>query len=317
MNQSRNIRAKWNISNEMIRSIVFHVLFYWSRFIILCVGVTLNATNLIKFLSDKSIVLSDALKFCFQFNIFLLYIAIDATIRENTFKYYFSIVIMFHNAILFAIIPATVGFTISFKFWIIFGLSIFSFLIEGSISIVMSYLQRNEKNLELFKKVGANPKINNAFATRKALETFGQANLFFAFILFEVFWIPPNKLTQLIQLYNYLIVLITFIQQLSISVRFNNEIVIQRKISIGISYFKIIAVIGLVAWRSAIHVRGNINTRLDYFHTVLNIDILFVSAAMQYYLIKDFNQFGSGLKEYLKDTAKSINLSSRKKIKSK
>lgn len=317
MNHAKHIRAKWNSSTDMIRSCIFHIVFFWSRIAVLCIGISLNASNVIKYSRIEFNILFDALKYFYQFNIFLLYVVIDSTIRENIFKYYFSIVIMFHNAILFFAFPATFGFAVSFRFWFFTGLCILSFIFEGLITLYISYLNRNAKNLELFKKVGASPKVNDAFATRKALETFGQANMFLIFVLIEVFWIPADINIQLLQIANYLIVLLTFVQQITISVRFNDEHVTQRKIAIGLSYLKIFSVIGLIAWRGAVHLNGNTNTRIDFFHTVFDADILIASIIMQYYLIKDFKQFGSGLKEHFKKSAKSIDLRSNIKQKRK
>lgn len=246
--------------------------------------------------------------FLVSFNIFQLYLELQSFTSGNIYGYYMAIVVMIHNSVLTMFIPSTTSLPVYFEYWIVFSIISGAFVLEALITIYTIYLRRYESSLDIFRKVGANPRINTAFTTRKILQTFGMINMFFALCLgCKDFVIPSTRFTQPATIrFSYIVV--TCIQQLFISINFHDEDFVQRKIAIYISLFKILLIIGAIVWtKVAGPPRLGISNSVEIF---VLADALAVSVITTWFLINDTKQFGSGVKEYLIFRTKKLDLSS-------
>lgn len=94
-------------------------------------------------------------------SMFSFYLVCQGIITQNIYVFDLAIVILIHNAILMLLVdlnlahPGLGGYNLSLKiyFW--------SYVVEAVYALCVRYLQRAEINLFLFKKIGANPKINS------------------------------------------------------------------------------------------------------------------------------------------------------------
>jgi hypothetical protein len=108
-------------------------------------------------------------------------------------------------------------------------LFIASFIIEALMSMYLIYSRRNENNFQLFKKIGADKRINKAFSTRKLLESSGSLNVFMASVIFMKLILPPKTTIGFSSFSILIFTVFTYTQQLFISVGINEERVGQRK----------------------------------------------------------------------------------------
>ncbi|ELA41930.1 uncharacterized protein VICG_01114, partial [Vittaforma corneae ATCC 50505] len=103
--------------------------------------------------------------------------------------------------------------------------------------------------------------------------------------------------------------ILTFVQQLFISVSFNQESRTQRKIAISLSFLKIPVAIGVMVWYSLTTISKEGHPKSKAVLMYLFSDILIITVLMNYVLLQDTRKFGSGLKEFLKFKTKKIQLS--------
>lgn len=315
------MKSHLNLSNQSALSpfpfltFVFHVIFFWIRLSGLITIFGLRSDFLgSKYVNAPPAIINGVLEtandlvFLISFNMFQLYLELWSFTSGNIYGYYMAIVIMIHNAVLTMFIPSTTSITVRFEYWIVLGIISAAFFVEALITIYMTYLRRYESSLDIFKKVGANPKVNSAFATRKILEAFGLINVFSsAALACKDFVIPSTRFTKPgILRFSYIIV--TFVQQLFISVNFNDEDIIQRKIAVYLSFLKIPLIIGSIIWIAiAPAPKPGVTDSVEIF---VIADALVESIAMNWFLVSDTKKFGSGVKEYLMFRTKKLDLSS-------
>lgn len=241
-------------------------------------------------------------------NTFQLYLELQSFSSGNIYGYYMAIVLMIHNAVLTMFIPSTTSLPVTRDYWITFSIISGASVLEALITIYTTYLRRFESRLIVFRKVGANPRINAAFSTRTILQTFGSINVFFALNLGLKDLILPSSRFNKPSIPRYIYVLLTFVQQLFISVNFYSEDKIQRRIALYISYLRIPLIIGAIVWL-AIAPPPRIGLTDDVEIFVLS-DILAISIIMIWFLESDTRMFGSGLKEYMMFKTNKLDLSS-------
>ena len=221
MTQIVKTTKKWSLSPVAIKDILFHTFFFWTRIL----GIV--AADLVSFKIPFQLIrvaarVDDFLDII-TFNTFLFFLVIGAVIDGNIYKYYMSIIFMFHNAILTIFISSSPGNKLKNRYWIIDGIITFLFFLEGVLSLISTYLRRNETNISLFKKVGLNSRINNAFATRKFVEACGSVNTFLALTVTLKLTTPISVQFSVLASLSIFYTFLTFVQQLFISVEFNEE----------------------------------------------------------------------------------------------
>ncbi|ELA41517.1 uncharacterized protein VICG_01501, partial [Vittaforma corneae ATCC 50505] len=101
-------------------------------------------------------------------------------------------------------------------------------------------------------------------------------------------------------------VAVSFIQQILVSVRPDEENIKQRKIAIVLSIVKIAVAIWAIIHDQWIETKDlSISPAVD---TILFIDAILLSCIQHYFLVIDGKNFGSGLKEYLALKTVQLNL---------
>lgn len=246
--------------------------------------------------------------FLSNFNLFQLYQGVSSFVSGNVFEYYLSIATMIHNAALSMFIPVTAGVVLPHMYWMVFGMFSMAFVAEAILSLYTVYVKRFEYSLEIFKKIGANPSINSAFATRKLLQTFGGCKVFLSFVIMGRCFIPPKTSPNRLSLLITIFAVITCIQQLLVSVNFNEENRAQRKMAISLSFLRFPLIVVIFLWCTLIPKMedGVITT---YVAAFIFFDIMVISMISDYFLISDTRKFGSGLKKHLSFRTEEINIS--------
>lgn len=252
-----------------------------------------------------------------KLNVFQFYISMCALFYNNVFEEYIATVILLHNSIVALLIPTIasnrikkfklVGLDVS-SFRLIYLVAAFSFA-ECIILVCKIYFDRFRINLQIFKKIGANERINRAYATRMRLKSVARIALFLALIILGKEVIPPCSPFSISVLGSTLAVAVTCILQAFIYVNFNDEDVTQRKVVIILYFVKIFII---VAFKTNYLVNGPKAMIVSDVANLLELmNILIVSFIVFYTVISDYTQFGSGLKEYLKSNKKYLDLSEK------
>lgn len=116
-----------------------------------------------KFFSEKIIPYGEVVEdivFLSAFSLFTLGFIIRAIVTHNIFAYDLSIVLIFHNAIYICLIEFTVAHYVWDTHILYVILLIVLYFLEAFYSLFIRYINRNDINMFLFKKIGANPIIN-------------------------------------------------------------------------------------------------------------------------------------------------------------
>lgn len=296
------VRSPNNIRNSIVH-FVFFWLRIWSFFVIYILAGQTDFSN------PAVVDTVDDFVYIIQFNLFQIYFVTSAIVSGNIFGFYLSIGLMVHNAALSMFIPATTGADISLKYWSMLILIAALFVLEAVVTLFIIYTRRLEINFDLFKKVGANPKINDAFGTRKCLEAFGSINVFVAVMISAKFFLPPSSVYNKASAVTFGFTMLTFVEQLFISVGFNEENIVQRKIALFLSFLKIPVAISAIVMYSLYDLSNKSYYRNREIVIYLLGDTLLITICMNYLLVQDTRKFGSGLKDFLKFKTRKLNLS--------
>lgn len=298
----RAVRSPNNIRNSTI-----HFVFFWAR--IWCFFVIYIVSGDTDFLNPVVIDTIDDFVYIIQFNLFQIYFVTSSIVSGNVFGMYLSLGIMIHNAVITMFLPATSGISFPLRYWAMLITVTSLFVAEAIMTLLIIYTRRLEINFDLFKKVGANPKINDAFGTRKCLEAFGSINVFVAVMISAKFFLPPSSVYNKASALTFGFTMLTLVEQLFISVGFNEENIKQRRIALFLSFLKIpVAILSIVVYSTY-----NISNESYYRNREAVIyllgDILLITICMDYLLVQDTRKFGSGLKDFLKFKTRKLNLS--------
>lgn len=279
-----------------------HVMFFWARLACLFILLPIGGKRI---LNEE---LKSDILFLGKFNVFQFYLVVSSIISGNIHRAYLSMAMMLHNAILAIFIPTAMSSDLIASTWIAIVLVSLTFLLEAFWLLYMIYAKRFENNLERLRKVGVDPRINNAFAVRKALQTFGSINIFLVFAVLGKDFVPPLERFNGITLLSLSYAILSSIQQLFISANFNDEDITQRKVAIFLSFARLPIIICIIVW-CAVGPKHRATT-----HAVsifIFSDILVISLIVNYILLCDTSMFGSGLKESLIFKTKIFDLSSK------
>lgn len=291
---------------KLVLRLVIPIVFFFIR----CIGFYEIYTSVrsIVLASRKFLDSADDYTYILEFNLFQLYDTIKSIISENIYASYLSVAVMLHNTVFSMFVSAkTLVQTLESSRTTSYILSS-TFLIEAIFTIYVIILQRTTNSYKLFKIIGASTKINNAFATRKYLEIFGTINVFMASLISGKLFLPISTLYVPFASIIFGFSLITYVQQIFISAKFNEEDMRQRKIAIFLTTIRIPLAVAILVWYNTANIsdRGEMYSRSVI--TYLFVDIILLAIAMDYFLIQDTMQFGSGLKDMISFKTRQMNL---------
>lgn len=291
---------------RLLKAFLPHIVFFWLRIFAFFTIYILGAN----FQGQKKSILetADYFIYIFQFNAFQLYTIGLSLAHENIFGFNLSIAIMVHNTVLAIFIPATTTMMSEKKYW---AMSIFIaalFFLEALFSSYKVIKSFSENSMQIFRKIGADEKINDAFATRKSLEVFGGINVFLATVIAGKVFLPPTSRLTPANMLIFGFMLLTYIQQIFVSVHFNEENRLQRIIAVVLAFLMIATAAGVITKYSVTSPGepGYEKTRSILIY--LFGDIIVITIIMNYFLIKDTSKFGSGLRELLLFKTQKISL---------
>jgi len=241
-------------------------------------------------------------------NDFLLYKSLYFTISKNFYGYYLATIIMIHNSVLVMCLVYLSKKYLDARAIILSIFIAFLFLLEAILSSFFCYSRRSLNNFAQFKEIGANMKINRAYATRMQLLALGDINIFLGFSILGKVHVPPAAKYDLTSILTSAFSLSTCLQQLAISINFNSEDLNQRRTAIGLSYIRIPFIFAIIMfWLIDILKTNSIFNKISL---IIILDTLLVSLLINRTLLKDTKQFGSGLKDYYIRKTKKFDMSS-------
>lgn len=306
MRISNRPKFDFRIDQRKIPKILFHLLFFITRNIVFSILYFISYRNNPKVITVRIEV--ENATYLAILNTFTLYLFIKSIAIGNVYKYYLCVILLFNNSVITMIVPLLEIDKIFNIFWQGYTIMSSVYLLEFIISVYWLYLERNENKYELFKQIGIDPKINNAFEARKKLETLCEINVFMTTLVQRKLWLPYTRNTKWFAAVKFIDTIFTYIQQLFISINFNEENPTQRKIAIGLSITNIF----FPTWLFVLEVLLSTRTYLIQtdFHKFIYLDIVLIAIFMTIFLINDYSQFGSGLKEYMNMKTVRLHLSS-------
>jgi len=285
---------KTNLIKTSLGQCIPHIIFFWLRNLSFA-AIKMSTHDVIPRMHLVRNSVNDML-YLTQLNLCQLHISLDSLIHANIMKYRLTTVLSLHNAVLCMFI-ATFTFRPQLKYWILISILTLISLGEGLYSIYISYSKRYEFEFELFKKVGIDQKINSAYVTRKSLESIYGVTFFANCAIAGRFIYNPLQIISSISYAVLVWLAISLAQQLFVCVRFNSEVVLQRKIAIVLSAVKMAAsVLILVYYRWQYRDSWSKGMAVDI---LLFCDSIVLSILEGYYVFIDWRKFGSGLKKRL------------------
>jgi hypothetical protein len=289
-----NERVKVDLITTAIHPIIPHICFAFLR-ILAFAPIFAYHISIIKYKNLKQhISISSDLTFIVQLSIFQFYMTAKALINSSIFTYHVSIALIFHNMAASLLYLATTRKILPNEFVIYLFIISLLFTLEFFYSLYILFSKKYEPKFDLFNKIGANPKINEAFGKRKCLKELGTINCFISLVIagrnlfFQEYAMKPAYFT-------YIQGLLTYILQITVLVGINDENKTQRKIAFLISFIRIFVLSFIVIFTFMI--------RHPYEGRILSgisaISLLTCSIFYHYFLWADTQRFGSGLKVYL------------------
>lgn len=242
------------------------------------------------------------------FNLFILFLTYNSVISQKIFTYYVAILALIDNGILNLLILNTLFHTLGANCarLIAYMISI-SFIFEGLISIYLVYINRFLSWMDVFKKLGANNRIRNAYFYRQILKAFIPYEFFVGFQQLYNVLFPGTGFEDLITILHGLMIGISFLQIIFICVNFDDENVLQRKIAIFFTFVRIL----MRGFQLSILIYKKGSYRQEKFFTssIFTVNYMIAGSIVLVILFIDMSFFGSGLKRYLKSKPVQISLS--------
>lgn len=299
------MKTRYIFALNVVGPMAPHIAFFWMRIVIaLCIFPTFknppSCACRFEALADDTI-------YILQFNIFLFYFVLSSLSQGNVLGYFLSIIMMIYNAGLAFLIMFINQKSLFRKDIICAGLFTVSYIFEAIMAVCTSYLKRHEMSFEFFKKVGADPRINDSYVTRKRLQTFGVINLFVSTAILGKALLPPFPKYTGASYIAIFIVILTYIQQIFVSANMKDEDVLQRNIAIYMSFVNISLLILLITLTALRSFKCVASTRAVQIFVCT--DMLVIKIVMNIYLRNDKKKFGSGLKDYFKFRGQTLDLS--------
>lgn len=300
-------KLKTLVYNSSVRfDLLVHILFTYGRTACFCYIFILydKGTALFKALIGRV----DDFTYNVYFNLYLEFLFIYSILMSNIYGYYLCSAVCLHNSALFIIIVSSPITVYGPGIWICVSFIAGLFILECFVTLYFLYVRRYENNNDLFKKIGANPKINQAFATRKQLELFGSINVFTSTVILFKFLLPPSSIYANVTYLTGIFTFTSYLQQALITVNLHQELVRQRQLAIILAFIKIGLAITIIVLYNRYSIGLDVLDQPSKVISFLFVDIIVITIGMTYLLIKDLKQFGSGLKEFLKFKTKVVSL---------
>lgn len=304
MSYKRNMKGNSIIKQSVWREITFFVAMYALRTLFF-IGIkilddeyTLNTYR--KIIGINNFIVE------YIWSLFQIYFTISMVLSENIYGYYIAIIIMIHNCILSILVLVYAHLVFRAIFWIPGIVIASTYVVESVITFIFIRIRRAEATLSLFRKIGADPAINEMYSTRKKLETLGSTNLIISIIMAERLFIPPVVVTTWTD--RALVIgtlIVTFIQQILIFSCMYEERLIQRITAIVVTGIKCIISLTLLIVVPFIYTYSS-QHYMSTVRPILYADELIISLLFLYYLVMDTRNFGRGLASSLKNTEKQL-----------
>ncbi|ELA41140.1 uncharacterized protein VICG_01839 [Vittaforma corneae ATCC 50505] len=233
------------------------------------------------------------------FSLFLLFFILHSLFIENIYGYCLSVLLMLHNFVfmLVMILMSRFGVQIKVKLWSVGLVISLSYIVEMCATIFYIYKKRAENSRALFQTIGADPKINDMFSTRKKLQTLGTINLFIPVIIIKKLYFIPSQFELKIEWINIVVLALTVLQQLFVYAKFHNEDLVQRRIAIAVTIVKLAINIVLIVTTSIEFIY--LLRRAKDVRIIIYVELLLITLVFLYYLWIDMKNFGKGLKEHI------------------
>lgn len=299
------MKTNYILTSNAIAPMIPNIVFFWIRIVISMF--LFSSFRKPSFHPCRHEALMDDTIYILQFNMFLFYFVLSSLSQGNVLGYFLSIIMMIHNAGLTLLILLTNQASLSKKDLICSGIFAASYILEAFLAVYTSYLKRNEMSFEFFKKVGANPKINDSYVTRKRLQTFGTINIFISTAILGKIIFPPFSKYSATNWVVILIIAFTYVQQIFVSVNMNDEDVPQRNTAIYMSFANIFLLVAMIVFTALYSFRCVASTR--EVQAFVYADMLIIKIVMNVYLRSDREKFGSGLKEFFISRSQILDLS--------
>lgn len=296
--------SRLKIYTRGFRKIEFitHTLFYAIRIVILMIFYSLafRSFHLLNTPSTNGIIVN------ISYNIYLFYFVIKSILTSNIYEYCVAASIMLNNCFLLLIAVIFILKHLDSKYILLTCACALSYALEFCISILFILKRREENNRTLFQKIGADSNINNAYATRTQLQTFGSLNIFISANLLQLSYSPNSKPANEVKYGDLVIFIMSILENISAYTLINEENKKQRKIAIWISFIKLGFVIASIVFAVLRYNKTPYN--IESIRVILNIDEFIITIIMITLLIKDQKNFGIGLKKHFECKARRLKL---------
>jgi len=301
----RNIK-KNNLRNTGRIPYIHHIISFIFREVLFCIILPLVIYPSIE--TNEGFYLVSDVIFLSIFNIFILFLAYNSVISQKIFTYYVSIVILIDHGIINMLILNTSCSVIDVANarLVTYMISI-SFILEALVSIYLVYINRFLSWMDVFRKIGANTRVQNAFFYRQILKALIPYGFFVAFQQLDSVLFPFTGCMALLTALRGALIITSFLQLAFICVNFDSEDVLQRKIAIAFTLLRVgnlMLQLGIL-----IYVKSTLKTGKFFIASIFSINYMVVQLITLIILIKDLSLFGSGLKEYSRLNSVLISLS--------
>lgn len=292
-----------------IRSLIPHLVFFWLRLSISAFLSKSKSKLNTKNYSLKYLINNNSLVWP-KYSLYQLYLIVESLANTNMLEYRLASIIAIHNALISFSTIFFCELEITFSFLISIILITFLYMLDVIYVIYNVYSKRNEYGFQLFKKIGPDQKINDAYAIRQCLKIFRTANFFISFSLSYRFLAGVNNHVKEMNLVAIIFSMVSICQQLACYVKPDAEDYKQRKYAIILSIVKVIILFVTVYIHLLCIINSDIKVTLE-LDLVFLTDTILMSLGELYYLIKDMKIFGSGLKKHLEFRTYGLNLKNR------
>lgn len=292
-------------SQKYSNKIIIHSLLSLLRSVCFLTMKILIFKNANQHKENKAKIINNSI-YALQLTFFQLYFINDSIITENHFGYILSAFFMVHNCILIFILLYLVDFNITKSIIFVSSVALIFYILEIGFATLNIIKARAARCFDIFKKIGPNPKKNEAYKIRTIVRTLNLIDMYLVILVSGRFFFPPIHPYVEIDFSILIIFFITLIQHAFIRTHPDIEDKTQRKIAIAMSIFKIGALIGEIVFISLVQVPSVHFSKTIKF--ALFSDILLTTISLTYFLYKDLLNYGCGLKEHFGNKVRQVSL---------
>lgn len=301
----RNIK-KNNLRNTGRIPYIHHIMLFIFREVLFCIILPLMIYPSIE--TNEGFYLVSDVIFLIVFNIFILFLTYNSVISQKIFTYYVSIVILIdHGVINMLILKTSCSLIDVANARLVTYMISISFILEAFVSIYLVYINRFLSWMDVFRKIGANTRVQSAFFYRQILKALIPYGFFVAFQQLDNVLFPFTGCMAVLTALRGALIITSFLQLAFICVNFDTEDVLQRKIAIAFTLLRVgnlMLQLGIL-----IYVKSALKTGKFFIASIFSINYMVVQLITLFILIKDLSLFGSGLREYSRLNSVLISLS--------